>query len=200
MSLYLIEAAEQESVLSLASAKSHLRVEHDDDDALIESYIWAAIQNIDGRDGWLGRAIGEQTWELRLSEFGGREIKIPLPPLIEVESLKYYDAYDALQTVPADDYEVVGVRGFGKARIAVKQGKNWPMISRRIESVIVRFRAGYPNDGDSPPRSTVPAPIRAALKMQVAAMYEFREALDLDGKAAKLPGSIEALLMPLRVW
>jgi len=200
MALYLIEAPDQDDVLPLHDAKDHLRVDFNDDDAAIESYIAAAIQNIDGRDGWLGRALGEQTWELRLAAFEANEIKIPLPPLIEVESVTYYDATDVLQTLSTDDYEVVGIGGFGKARIVLKSGKRWPSIGRRAENVVVRFRAGYPTDGGSPPAPTVPAPIAIALKRQVAAMYENREAVVVNASVAKLPGGVEALLAPLRVW
>ncbi|MCW5692939.1 MAG: head-tail connector protein [Pseudolabrys sp.] len=200
MSLYLVEGPEQDDVLSLADAKLHLRVDFDDDDELIESYVATAIQNIDGRDGWLGRAIGEQTWELRLSEFCGNEIKIPLPPLIEVESVKYYDADDALQTLAPGDYEVVGIGGFGKARVVLKSGKRWPEIAKRAENVVVRFRAGYPTDGGSPAAPTVPAPILTAIKRQVATMYENREAVVVNATVTKLPGGVEALLTPLRVW
>ena len=199
MSLYLIEAPEQDDVLTLTDAKLHLRVDFNDDDTLIDSYIATAIQNIDGRDGWLGRAIGEQTWELRLPEFCGNEIKIPLPPLIEVESVKYYDANDALQTLSADDYEVVGIGGFGKARVVLKSGKRWPPIAKRAENVVVRFRAGYVT-GDSPPAPNVPAPILTAIKRQVASMYENREAVVVNATVTKLPGGVEALLTPLRVW
>lgn len=198
MPLYLIEPPEQDDVLTLADAKQHLRVDFEDDDAVIGSYIATAIQNIDGRDGWLGRAIGEQTWELRLPAFDGNEIKIPLPPLIGVESVKYYDANDALQTLSTDDYEIVGIGGFGKARVVLKSGKRWPPIAKRAENVVVRFRAGYVI-GD-PAAPNVPAPILTAIKRQVAAMYENREAVVVNATVAKLPGGVEALLAPLRVW
>lgn len=199
MPLYLIEAPNQHDVLALQDAKDHLRVDFNDDDDVIESYIATAIANIDGRDGWLGRAIGNQTWELRLSRFPReKEIRIPLPPLIEVESVTYYDG-DGLQTLSADDYEIVGAGGFGKARLVLKAGKAWPRCGWRAENVIIRFRAGYVSDS-SPPVSTVPAPILTALKHQVAAMYENREAVVVNATVAKLPGGVEALLAPLRVW
>lgn len=90
MPLYLIEPPEQDEVLTLADAKQHLRVDFEDDDGVIESYIAAAIQNIDGRDGWLGRALVEQTWELRLPDFGGSVIPIcPNPAAAADRDRKY---------------------------------------------------------------------------------------------------------------
>jgi uncharacterized phiE125 gp8 family phage protein len=199
MPLYLIEGPDNDAVLTLEQAKAHLRVDFDDDDELIESYIAAAIQNVDGRDGWLGRALAAQTWELRLPEFCGRQIMVPLPPLISIESVKYYDTADVLQTLSADDYEVVGIGGFGKARIVLKSGKAWPGIAKRAENVVVRFTAGYISP-DSPPVGSVPAPILTAIKRQVGTMYELRETLVVNASVAKLPGATEALLAPLRVW
>lgn len=199
MPLYLIEGPNNDDVLTVADAKLHMRVDFPDDDELIESYIATAISNIDGRDGWLGRAIGNQTWELRLAVFCGNEIKLPLPPLIEVESVTYYDTSDALQTLSPEDYEVVGVGGFGKARVVLKSGRSWPGLAKRAENVLVRFRAGYVSDG-SPPVSAVPAPILTAIKRQVATMYENREAIVINATVAKLPGAVDGLLAPLRVW
>ncbi len=194
MPLYLIEAPDNDDVMTLADAKQHLRVSFDDDDLQIADHIGAAIQNLDGRDGWLGRALGEQVWELRLPEFcerGGREIKVPLPPLISIDSVKYYDGDDVLQTLSADDYEVVGVGGFGKARLVLKNGVAWPGLGRRAENVVVRFTAGY---------ETVPRPILMAIKRQVASMYENRETVIIGSSVAKLPGAVEGMLLPLRVW
>jgi uncharacterized phiE125 gp8 family phage protein len=191
MPLYLIQAPVQDNVLTVADAKLHLRVDFNDDDALIGSYIATAIQNIDGRDGWLGRALVAQTWELRLPDFGGSVIPIPLPPLIEIESIKYYDAADVLQTLSTDVYEVTGVGGFGKARVVLKSGKAWPGLAKRSENVVVRFTAGY---------ASVPAPILTAIKRQVGSMYENREAIVVNASVAKLPGGVEAMLMPYRVW
>jgi uncharacterized phiE125 gp8 family phage protein len=199
MPLYLIGAPDNDDVLTLAAAKSHMRVDFSDDDTLIEGYIAAAIQNIDGRDGWLGRALGEQTWELRLPDFGGSVIPIPLPPLIAIESIKYYDAADTLQTLSADLYEVTGAGGFGKARVVLKSGKAWPDLAKRSENVVVRFTAGYVTAGD-PPVPNVPAPILTAIKRQVAAMYENRETVVVNASVAKLPGGVEAMITPYRVW
>lgn len=194
MPLYLIAAPDNDDVLTLADAKQYLRVTFDDDDTQIADHIVAAIQNIDGRDGWLGRAIGVQIWELRLPEFcdrGDREIKVPLPPLISIDSVKYYDANDVQQTLSADDYEVVGVGGFGKARLVLKSGKAWPGLGKRAENVVVQFTAGYEH---------VPRPILMALKRQVASMYEYRETVVVNASVAKLPGAVEGMLLPLRVW
>jgi len=198
MPLYLIEGPDTDDVLTIADAKSHMRVDFSDDDDLIQSYIGAAIQNIDGRDGWLGRALVAQSWELRLPEFCGSAIPIPLPPLIALESIKYYDADNVLQTLSTDVYEVTGIGGFGKARVLLKDRQRWPQTARRAEPITISFEAGYVA-GD-PPLPNVPAPILTAIKRQVAAMYENREAIVVNASVSKLPGGVEAMLTPYRVW
>ena len=199
MPLYLVDGPTTPA-LSLGDAKDYLRVEHDEEDNTIADCIAAAERNIDGRDGWLGRALVSQTWELRLAEFCGAEIAIPLPPLIEVVSAQYYDAGNVLQTLSSDVYEVVGVGGFGKARVVLKHGQRWPATFPRAEAIIIRFRAGYVDTGGSPASGEVPAPIITALKRQVSTMYEHRETVVLGDVVRKLPGAVEALLAPYRVW
>jgi uncharacterized phiE125 gp8 family phage protein len=132
MSLYLIEGPSQ-PVVSLADMKAHLRVEIDDtdDDDLIEAMTAAATAHIEGGDGKLGRALVAQTLELRINGFACSEIELPLPPLLSVESVKYYDDDNALQTLATSYYDVIGVGGRKPARIVLKYGQSWPTTYAR---------------------------------------------------------------------
>jgi uncharacterized phiE125 gp8 family phage protein len=199
MPLYLVEAPTTPA-LSLDDAKDYLRVDINDDDDLITACIAAAEQNLDGRDGWLGRALVSQIWDYKLAEFGGCEIRIPLPPLIAVESVQYYDADNVLQTLASDVYEVVGVGGFGKAAIVLKHGQRWPATYPRAEAVAIRFRAGYVDTSDSPASGEVPAPIITAMKRTVGSLYEHRETVVVGTSANELPGAVKSLLAPYRVY
>src|ERR1043165_9106345 len=83
--------------ITLEEARDHLRLvasgspaTHPDDD-MIEAFITAARQHIDGKDGWLGRCLITQTWELVLDTFPDGEIRLPLSPVQEVVSIKYDD-------------------------------------------------------------------------------------------------------------
>jgi uncharacterized phiE125 gp8 family phage protein len=78
MSLHLITAPLAYPV-SLQETKSFLRVDAADEDATILSLIASATAYLDGADGIMGRALVEQTWELRDCEFG-EWIAVPLPP------------------------------------------------------------------------------------------------------------------------
>jgi uncharacterized phiE125 gp8 family phage protein len=199
MPLYLVEGPTVTAV-SLADAKAYLRVEHNDEDVVIAALIAAAERNIDGRDGWLNRALVSQTWELRLAGFDRCEIPIPLPPLIELVSAQYYDADNVLQTLSADVYELAGVGGLGKARLVLKHGQRWPETYPRAEAALIRFRAGYVDTMQSPASGEVPAPIVAAIKRMVATLYDNRDETVGRQSGVKLPVAVEALLAPYRVW
>jgi uncharacterized phiE125 gp8 family phage protein len=199
MSLRLIAAPSQLPV-SLEEMKLHLRVDTADDDGLIAGLIRAAVQNLDGRDGWLGRSLVTQTWELVLDCFPAHEIKIPLPPLQSITSLKYDDVNGDEQTLSTSAYTVDNYSRIGW--IIPVTGTPWPATFRGVNAVRIRFVSGYPADSSSPPdlSANVPEPIKLAVKRIVTTHYEIRDDVIVDKAAAKMPGGVEALLAPLRVW
>src|ERR1700680_4023351 len=68
MSLSLVTAPTVEP-LSVAEARARLNIGPEVTDVALSAFISAARQMIDGRDGWLGRAINTQTWDLVLDRF-----------------------------------------------------------------------------------------------------------------------------------
>ena len=73
---------------------------------MIETYIAAATSYVDGEYGFLGRALVTQTWELVINTFPTHEIKMPLPPLQSVTSVKYDDGEGVEQTLSTSLYTV----------------------------------------------------------------------------------------------
>ena len=178
-----------EPLVPLDEAKLHLRVDFDDDDALIEGAIAAVSAAIDGPDGWLGRAIGLQTLEYRGDPFGLDPIRLPCPPLIEVEQVSYLDTTGAEQVVPAASY------GWSGAGLAPAWGMIWPTARWTDEAVRVRYTAGY---------EIVPPAIRAALLLMIGDLYDNRATVETGVRAAavSIPMSttVDALLSPFRVY
>jgi uncharacterized phiE125 gp8 family phage protein len=188
-------------VVTLEEAKRHLRVDHDDDDALISGMIAAATNHLDpAGNGWLGRALRPQTWEMRLDNFPCGPIQLPYPPLISVESVKYDDSDGVERTATfGTDYRVFQ-GGDWKSRLEPVYGGSWPWARCDHETVRVRYTAGYaPADGDTP--DALPATIKAAILLMVGDLYAFRETVATGGPA-KVPVSttVDALLSPLRVY
>lgn len=179
-------------VVTLAQAKLHLRVDHDDDDAVIAGLIAAAVARLDGRDGILGRALASQTWDYCLPEFPTEEqgaIALPLPPTVSVASVKYLDTTGAEQTVSSSDY-VVAEGGYGGA-IVLPLAYAWSIATAiRPDAVRVRFTAGY---------ASVPKPIVQAVLLMVGDWYEQRGNALVGVSAAVMPIAVDALIAPYRL-
>jgi uncharacterized phiE125 gp8 family phage protein len=157
------------SPVSVAEAKAHLRVEHSLDDAYIEACINAALERIDGRNGWLRRALINRTYELFLPWFPvARCIALPLPPLQSVTSIKYQDDNDVEQTFSASRYQVI--KNEDEGYIYLKTGESWPGNTfERPDAVKIEFVAGY-----GATAADVPQNIRQAILIEVGALYTER--------------------------
>lgn len=169
MNRYLITAP-TDPVVSLDAVKAHLRISRDDDskDELIGIMVGAAVNALDpAGEGWLGRALRPQTWEVRLDGFWDRHlwhhhadlvpcrwrprdpppgaIELPYPPLISVDSVNYDDRNDVEQTLVLDtDYRIFGIGSKWHGYIAPMHGGSWPLgVLRDPEAVRVRFTCGY---------------------------------------------------------
>ena len=185
--------------ITLEEAKAHLRVDYSDDDALINALISAATLHVDGKDGWLGRALVEQTWDLHLDAFPCDAIKIPLPPLISVTGVFYRDDDGIERTMLSEDYEVDNRSEPGWV---VPGDDGWPSVLDTINTVRVRFVAGYASGEDSPSDATdyIPMPIKQGILMYVATMYAHRENFVIGQSAVGLPWAAEQLLQPYRIY
>lgn len=190
MSLKLITAPTQEPI-TLGETKDHLRVDSADDDALISVLITAARQHIDGRDGWLGRALMTQTWDYALYSFPTTDcLELPLAPVQSITSITYTDTDGASQTFASGNY-ALGADLDWSPRVNLGYDKSWPSTRSIPDAVTVRFVAGYASAAD------VPAPIKAAMLMIVGHLYEHRESV-VDKQLSEVPRSVDSLLMPYR--
>lgn len=182
--------------VTLAEVKKHLNIETGDFDDVLNIYIGSAVANLDGRDGWLGRALTEQTWELRVDSFhvgsGCGEIKLPLPPLKSVGSVKYIDLSGTLQTVDPTLYQTTG-GGFGKSVLSPVYGQFWPATRFQREGVRIQYTCGYGATGCE----LLPDPIKHGLLLAIGGSFENREALTTE-QLLELP-ALKALLLPYRL-
>lgn len=163
-------------IVSLEEAKAHLRVDYDDDDALIGAIVSSAVARLDGFQGVLGRALLPQTWAQEYDGFSG-DLVLPFGPILSVTSV----AYDS-ETF--SDYRLL-VDGRGPF-LRVNDGESWPSSDG---PVTVTFQAGYAD------AASVPSPIKSAILLHIGTLYEYRETL-----AEKVSPSMayEALLAPYK--
>ncbi len=145
-------------------------------------------------ESYQNRAYITQKWELWLDDWPDEDyIRIPLPPLQGVTSVKYYGTDDTEYTMPATDY-FVDVKS-EPGRVVLAYSKNWPTTTlRTANAVCVEFTAGYGDEADD-----VPERVKRAILLLVGHLYENREAVAVGKLISELPFAVSALLAQERV-
>lgn len=193
MDVVVVEPRTAELV-GLDLAKKHLKVEHADDDDLIELYIEAVSCWLDGPAGWLGRSLGPQDLRAEFDAAAGTpdlnsidEISLPYGPVSEVASVVFV-ASDGTQS-PADEetYELIA------NRVRRVPGAEWPTSS--CGRVVVEYTAGHSADG-------LPRAITAAILLMVGDLYANRETGVIGTISADVKMTVTAvrLLTNWRLW
>ena len=175
--------------VSLVEAKAHLRVDFDDDDALIASLISAATAMLDGPRG-IGVALAPQTWELGLDEWP-EAVRLPLWPVRAIASIIYKDAAGADVTLPTSAWQAD--LDASPVRILPDYGQSWPAARASQRAIRITFTAGYAD------AASIPADLKAALLLIVGHLYNHREAV-ADNSPRVLPMGAEAIIDRYRIW
>lgn len=171
--------APAEPAVHLAEAKQAFRVDHDLDDVRIAALIQAATERFDGVNGYLGRALVEQTWRISMPGFLS-PIRLPLAPVKSVERVAWVDDAGTEWTVDPETY----IFAVDETALYLEPGTAWPAVStRRRDAVRVEVVAGYGGTED------VPEAIRQAIILWARYLYDGN---DLDRAAA------DALAEPYR--
>jgi hypothetical protein len=148
----------------------------------VEAMIAAAVGELDGPGGWLGRAIGRQTLEVDFDGFDDLSRDLPWPDVASITAVSYLDSVGVRQDMVATAYELFG------SRLVPIVGSYWPYATSSAcgrSTVRVRYVTGY---------ATVPETIRSAILVMVGSAYRNR-----DQPADALP-QVEAMLSPFRVY
>lgn len=150
--------------LTLDEVKEHLRVETNEEDVLISSYIAAVTSHLDGADGILQRCLVPQEWTVDYAGNCGCALEIPLPPLIAVNSVSFV-ASDGTET-PADPaaYTVIGAGGSMPAKIA-PAGGSWGYSG----ALRITYEAGYETE--------IPQAILQYMRMVIADAHQNRQTI-----------------------
>jgi len=151
--------------VSIENIKAHAVIEHDLDDWLLNSYIGAALSELDPPHGILGRAIMEQSLIAYLPSFDNDRIFLPYPPLKSVTSISYQDTNGSTQVI--DESKYIVTVDIEPGRIELLPGESWPTDTSNIVNPIwINYVAGY---------TDVPEGIRFYIMLLVAEMYRQRE-------------------------
>lgn len=171
--------------ITLADAKSHLKVDVTDDDSYITSLITVARTTAEQRTA---RTFNTSTWVYTLDSFPDA-IQVPRPNLLTVTSLQYIDANGTLQTWNSTNYIVDTASEPGY--VVPAYGVAWPATQARINTVILTYTAGY-----GPTAADVPLPLIHWMKLALTDMY-LKRGLSSVGKLPVIPDKfVNSLLDP----
>lgn len=173
--------------LDLEGAKAHLRVDHNDENALITGLIGAAQGYYQKHTG---RVLVTTTFRLSLDYFpcGGDDfnsIELPRSPVTEIVAVNYVDAAGDTQSLAAADYQAD--LASLPARLAPAYGATWPTPRYQPGSVQIDFKAGHGAQS-----ADVPEDAKLVLRLLVGHWYLNREAVGQP--LSELPLGIQALL------
>lgn len=171
--------------LTLAEAKLHLRIEPTvtDDDVLITALIKSARQQAEMR---LQRTLISSQWTLVLDDFSSA-IRLPMPRVTTIGSVKYIDAAGAQQVIASTDYVLDNASEIANWLLPA-YGLTWPSVRPQANAVEVAYTSGWPDAG------SVPQEIRQWMLLAVGSWYGQREAI-ADRQTFELPRSFcESLL------
>lgn len=169
--------------VTLAEAKLHCRIDGTDEDAAINGFIAAATDYV---EQYTGRSIMAQTWKLSQDAFED-SFRLPKGPVQSVSAITYYDASDALQTLPASNYTLD--KESDPAWIVRNSETTWPETATGVNVVQVTYVAGY---------LTVPASIKHAILLLVGDWYANRE--NTGSGMVEAPHAVTALLANYRAY
>jgi uncharacterized phiE125 gp8 family phage protein len=154
--------------VTLTEAKAHARIDSNEDDALVTSLITAARQ---WAERYTNRAFITQTWKLALDTppkaDAPHEILLPKAPLQSVTKVEAFSDTDTPTLWPEANYFVDTSHEPG--RLVQRLGATWPAFDRLANGMEVTYVAGYGDDA-----SSVPEPIRAAIRELITDWYQHR--------------------------
>lgn len=166
-------------IVTLKEAKDHLGVLISDFDIKIAALVRTAQATIEPPNSWVGAAFGVQTIEFRYRCLGGC-LRLRFPPVREIVSVKYEDEDGVEQTLPAEDYRLVGRLS---PKVVAAFGRTWPSGSQSEDSVVVRFNAGY--DANDPEL----LPAKQALLLRMGDWFDVRAGVVVGMTASEVPMS-----------
>lgn len=181
---YAIEVSSAPAVepLDLVEVKGHCKIDLDDDDDLVESWITLARTQC---EDYLDQALITQTLKLYLDEFPEWEICVPRSPVQSITSIVYDATSGTSTTLSASNYRLDAKSR--PSRITPSYGNSWPGTRSQTNAVTITYVAGYGASG-----SSVPPAVLQAMRVAISAWN-----IDREGAKALPSASLDLLLT---VW
>lgn len=173
--------------VTLAEAKSHLRVTHESEDALVSGLIAAARQEVERQTGL---ALIEQDWRLVLDAWPAEDvIELRRHPVSQILSVTIYDGDGAASLLPSPNYQLDAASR--PARLLVIER---PAPGLCINGIEIDFRAGFGAAG-----TDVPDLLKRSMLMLIAHWYEFRGSHGPEAQPVSFPVGFDRLIAGYRL-
>jgi len=190
MSTIRVPPAEGEGLqepVSLEEARAQCRIDYEDEDALLSVYITAAREHA---EMVTRRALMTSLWDHTLDGFpSGGAIRLPYPPLIDIESVHYIAPDGEAVEMDEELYRIDTRQEPGLLMPA--HGTSWPATRQMPGAVWIRYRAGY---------EAVPQGLKVAMLMLVGHWFAHREAVQIGTAPHEVPLAVERLLWAHRLY
>ncbi len=186
----VLKTAPAEEPLSLDEIKTQLKLgsSTSEDDYLTSLLITARTMV----ERYLNRSLITQTWTGY--SYDWCELDFDNQPVQSVTSIKYYGLGNtgSISTLATDQYWIDLIEGEIEFRYSVTRPLLEPERPNRIE---IEYVAGYGDDG-----TTVPDPIKHAIKILITDMYENRGQYVIGSIVNKIPGYIADLIHSYKMY
>ena len=174
-------------VATLKEVKDYLRIDHNHEDALLNSINPAARK---WAENFCQRSFFTQTWVLKLDSFPTINcIELLMSPIASVTTIKYYDADNSLQTWDSSNYNIDTNSRIGR----IEAVDTWPTTYDKLNAVEITYVAGL-TDVDN-----IPAYVKIAILIMCADMYEARQNIFV-GTQVNVKKTSELLLEPYKIY
>lgn len=172
--------------LTLAEIRAHLRIDHNDDDAMLANLAAVARNHLETA---LSLCLMTQGWRLYLDDWPQHGIvELPLHPVLGVTDIRIYDGAGNPQAgLVAHELD----RASRPARLFIAN----PLApGQAMNGIEIDFSAGFGDSG-----ADVPDGLKRAMLTHVALMYEASGAVGADQQPAAIPDGWERLVAPFRL-
>ena len=179
--------------LLLNEVKDHLRVDHVEDDGLIQSLIVAATSQI---ESITNRRLLTQTLKAYADGWPDNFFTLPFGNLQSVTAIKCTDEDNVQATLAATEYIVDTISDPGRVMLGVN--KTWPSDTLYPSNPIeIEYICGY---GVEP--LVMPEVLKIAAMIMIGDMYSNRESFLLGPyyKYAEIPNYVLTMLQPYRIF
>jgi uncharacterized phiE125 gp8 family phage protein len=177
----IVPLSVQPEFVTLAEARAHLKVDHDYENELIKNIVRAAIVSA---ENYTGLSIFNNAVVIGRAAFD-TEVRLVRGPVIDREVTVSYRDGEALVPLP-DKY--VYFEDFEGPFMKLVDSDFTIELPVRPDAVQFAYSVGME-------KATLPLPIRQAVLLMVADMYEFR-----TDRTEIINRSSMALMRPYRVW